>query len=314
MLATLLAAATLFGVYATTGWYAFSVISNRGMTTWTAVSPGDSRLSPSMRLALRTPPPPFELSAVSWKQAEPGLEVSEIAVLADGAEVDRLLLTRISPDKFSFEVLNDPTASRDVNAWQMVTGAAVVINGSYYGTAALPDTPVISNGRRLGPESYDAKHGAFVSDGVTSRLIDLANADWRQAFSGASNAFVSYPLLLDAEGRSRAENTDDRKLANRSFIAEDSQRRIVLGTTTEAFLSLKRLAILLHQAPLDLIIALNLDGGPPACQAVVTQVFTRSFCGKWETQVHDGQIVLLGHLVGEKRWPLPMAIIAKRKS
>ena len=98
---------------------------------------------------------------------------------------------------------------------------------------------------------------------------------------------VSYPLLLAPDGSSRVQ-ADARWLANRSFVAQDRTGRIVLGTTVDAFFSLERLASFLRAAPLDLVVALNLDGGPVACQAVMSESVRRDFCGKWETAVHEG--------------------------
>ena len=56
------------------------------------------------------------------------------------------------------------------------TEASMVVNGSYYSRAATPDTPVVSDGHRLGPASYQATHGAFVAGGpggpYGARLVD----------------------------------------------------------------------------------------------------------------------------------------------
>lgn len=237
--------------------------------------------------------------------------MGELPVLADGREVDRILLTRLSPAKFRFEVLNEPAGNIDIDEWMGRTGATIIVNGSYYSRYGLPDTPIISNGRPLGPKEYDATHGAFVTDGHQAVIRDLKGESWRSAFSGATNGFVNYPLLVDADGNSRALKSDRRWLANRSFIAQDDDGRIVVGTTIEAFFSLDRLAEFLASAPLGLRLVLNLDGGPPACQAVAASGFRRSFCGRWETQTRGDEIRLLGHLVGQRRWALPMVLVAR---
>ena len=104
------------------------------------------------------------------------------------------------------------------------------------------------------------------------------SSDWREAFHGADHAMVSYPLLIGADGQSRSKG-DARWLANRSFVGQDGAGRIVLGTTKDAFFSLDRLAAFLRAAPLDLKLALNLDGGPIACQAIALKDFRRDFCG-----------------------------------
>jgi hypothetical protein len=94
----------------------------------------------------------------------------------------------------------------------------------------------------------------------------LKGEDWRQAFVGKDNAMVSYPLLVDESGKSCA--SPSKWLAGRSFVGQDRAGRIVIGTTADAFLSLDRFANLLHAAPLGLALALSLDGGPVACQAI----------------------------------------------
>ena len=298
-------------LYSYSGWYGFNIILRRGMTTWTTVAPADSRLSPSMRLALLTPPPPAMAGPFTWQSLQDGLDVGELPVLAGGQEVDRILLARLSPTKFRFEVLNEPAGNIDIDEWMRRTGATFIVNGSYYSRYGLPDTPIISNDQPLGPKEYDARHGAFITDGRQAEIRDLKAESWSSAFSGATNAFVNYPLLVDADGNSRALKSDRRWLANRSFVAQDGDGRIVIGTTKEAFFSLDRLADFLASAPLGLRLALNLDGGPPACQAVAASGFSRSFCGKWETQTRGDEIRLLGHLVGQRRWALPIVLVAR---
>jgi hypothetical protein len=80
-----------------------------------------------------------------------------------------------------------------------------------------------------------------------------------------------------------------------------------------AFFSLNRLAEFLREAPLDLKLALNLDGGPVACQAIALKEFKRDFCGRWETTVQDGQIKQLKPLVGNRRWGLPIVLAVLRR-
>ncbi|MEO3824244.1 hypothetical protein [Actinomadura sp. B10D3] len=73
------------------------------------------------------------------------------------------------------------------------------------------------------------------------------------------------------------------------------------------------LAAFLPRAGLDLRLALNLDGGPVACQKVKARGYLRDFCGRYETAVHDGQLQLLRPLVDVRRSPLPMALVAVQR-
>jgi hypothetical protein len=159
-----------------------------------------------------------------------------------------------------------------------------------------------------GPADYVAKHGAFVVSTASVGIRDLARQDWRTALDGADHAMVSYPLLIGADGQSRSKG-DARWLANRSFVAEDSAGRIILGTTRDAFFSLDRLAAFLRAAPLDLKLALNLDGGPIACQAITFKDFRRDVCGAWEMATEGNELKLLTPLLGQKRrWSLPIVL------
>jgi hypothetical protein len=104
--------------------------------------------------------------------------------------------------------------------------------------------------------------------------------------AGAQTAFVSYPLLLDPNGGNRAP--ESRWLASRSFVAEDADRMIILGSAPEGFFSLHRLGDFLRQSPLRLRYVLNLDGGPVACQGVSAGGVTRLTYGHIELQ-SDGE-------------------------
>lgn len=309
LIAIILALAAL---YAYAGSYGLSVLLRRGGSFWVSVTPDDARLSPSMRLALRDSPPEPRAGPFAWITIDAGFDVAELPVLAGGAEVDRILLARIDPARFRFRALSAPGGNKDLRDWMQDLGAVLVINGSYYSRYGTPDTPFVSGGTLLGPAEYDARHGAFIASASGTAIRDLAGEDWRKALQGASDAMVSYPLLRAADGSSRVK-ADRRWLANRSFVGQDSSGRIVLGTTKDAFFSLERLAAFLGSAPLDLPLALNLDGGPVACQGVALNDYRRDFCGAWETAVHDGDLQLLTWPFANQRWSLPIVLAVERK-
>jgi hypothetical protein len=182
-----------------------------------------------------------------------------------------------------------------------------VINGSYFSRHGVPTTPFLSDRTELGPTNYVSQHGALVASAGSARIRDLAHEDWQTAFAGADDALVSYPMLIDTDGRSRAGG-DSRWLANRSFVGQDGAGKIIFGTTAEAFFSISRLADFLRSSPLGLTLTLNLDGGPVACQGVKLGDCTRDFCGKWEFAFHDGRPELLEAAVGDRRWGLPVVV------
>jgi hypothetical protein len=82
-------------------------------------------------------------------------------------------------------------------------------------------------------------------------------------------------------------------------------------TTAEAFFSLDRLAKFLRDAPLDLKRALNLDGGPVACQAIALNGFERRLYGSWELQAEGDVVHLLTWPYGTVAMPIVLAVFPK---
>jgi phosphodiester glycosidase len=302
----------LAGVIASFGTYGLNVILRREPMIWLSAKADDGRISSSMRLALQARVPDVEAGPFSWRSLDPGFEVGEMPVVAAGAEVDLLLLARIDPAHFRFQVWNKPAGDRDTLDWMKELGAVLIINGSYFTYQGTPATPLLSAGVLSGPADYDARHGAFVASGLDVAIRDLSGLHWREAFKGAYHGLVSYPLLIGADGQSRSKG-NARWLANRSFVAQDAEGRIILGTTKDAFFSLDRLAAFLRAAPLTLKLALNLDGGPIACQAVAFKGYRRDFCGQWEMAADNDELRLLKPLFGNRRWGLPIVLAVAPK-
>jgi hypothetical protein len=296
------------GLWLYAGWYGFNVLLRHGGTYWISLKADDPRLSPSMRLALRGPPP-ASAGGLDWREIGPGFQVGELPVIAGGAEVDRIVLARIDPARFRFEIRNASAGDKDLDTWMTQLGAALVINGSYYSRYGTPVTPLLSAGTLLGPSDYDAKAGAFVASADFVGVRDLTQEDWRSAFRGADNAAVSFPLLV-AQGSVRPI-ASSRWLANRSFVGQDENGWIILGTTTDAFFSLDRFGEFLRQAPLGLTLALNLDGGPVACQGISFNGFERRTRGRWEIQVQGDDAQLLTWPYGTVAMPVVLAVFPK---
>ena len=59
---------------------------------------------------------------------------------------------------------------------------------------------------------------------------------------------------------------------------------------------------------LVLKLALNLEGGPIACQSIQLRGFTRKFHAQWESQYIAGKALLPGRLFGSARWAIPTAL------
>lgn len=261
-----------------------------------------------MRLSLAEAPV-AEPGLVTWHKIEPGFDVADLDALVDGRVVDRIRLARIDPALFRFEVKTAFHGDTTLDDWMDRSHPVMVVNGSYSDRHGRAATPLIGDGVLQGPGNYDAKAGAFTSRLGSASVLDLRSANYRVAFAGASDAMVSFPLLI-ADGQTHVEHPS-RWLANRSFVGQDRLGHIVTGTTDDAFFTLDRFARFLLRPPLDLTTALNLDGGPVASQGVSLNGFERRIYGRWEAQVQADQIRPLV-------WPygsiaMPVALMAHRK-
>jgi hypothetical protein len=262
-------------------------------------------------LAFSEPDKAPEPVAFEWALRLPGFETGVLPARLAGEMVDRIHLVRVDPARYSFEALHDEERPANIEAWQERTGALAVVNASFYLQDYAPETPMKAAGVLLGPRWKKTRHGAFVA-GPGADVIDLEGRDVQAAILPFKEAVVSYPLLLDASGKVRAAK-NPRWIASRTFVAVDEEGRIILGTTETGFFSLRRLGLFLKAAPLGIKVALNMDGGPPACMAVRAGGFSDTLRGRWEGNDSAGRFQMFW---GEKEvdWPLPnvIAVVARK--
>jgi hypothetical protein len=246
--------------------------------------------------------------SVAWTERAPGLETGELTVSAgrDGELIDRVALVRLDPARWVVSVHHG--APRTAEDWQRSLGAVVVENGGYFRPDGSPATPIRAGGVAEGPSPYDSRHGALVSSAGAATIVDLAGgADAATAIAAYQDAIVSYPILVDESGAVRAAAHPDW-LANRSFVAVDRAGRVVLGTTRTGYFSLRRLGEVLRDAPLDLRLALNLDGGPIASQVVDAGGYRRVVHGSAETTSGADVVRLLYQRFLRRDWELPIVV------
>lgn len=293
------------------GAYGFGVIAHTGGNYWIEVPKDDPSLDPSVKAAIRADADQAVAETFTWKTVAPGYEAAEVPVMLEGAEVDRLILSRIDPARYRFSARNAPEG-RNIKEWRKALPRAVlIVNGSYFDKKGLPDTPFVSDGQAMGPQTYDAKAGAFVATDAGASVVDLQHQTWQDALKGSGNAMVSYPMLVGDDGQTRV-TVSSNWLANRTFVAEDHAGRIIVGSTKAGFFSLGRLAAFLKASPLDLRTALNLDGGPIACRMEHVGRFHREVHATVEAQPHDATIGVLRWPL-DQDWGLPIVLVVEPK-
>ena len=123
-------------VYARNGLYGINVVLRRAGSIWPSLTRDDPRLTPAVKLALKgavgAP------GALTWTEQRRGFEVGELPMLVDDKTVDSLLLARSDPALWRFSVHTAPAGDHDIDLWMRELGAALVVNGSYFGLKGQP--------------------------------------------------------------------------------------------------------------------------------------------------------------------------------
>lgn len=203
-----------------------------------------------------TPSPPPPTAAAGWETLSPGLE-RRIYQPPD-ALFTRLLVLRIDPTQYRFRAHYRPGEPLSAAEWQQtLTDAAVIINANFFDPAHQITGMLISDGVRYG-SSYQRRGGTFsVNDGQVYLQSHLV-----QPFNGADvdQAIQAFPMLMTNGAQSYFDERPDRP-TRRTVIAIDAQGRVVILVTTFGGITLLDLAKYLPTTDLDLVSALNLDGG-----------------------------------------------------
>lgn len=249
-------------------------------------------------------------SPLHWETVSLGMEVAELHITVENTAVDKMVLVRMDPHIYQFNAHWDPTGSRTAEQWQKDLGVNVVVNGSYFDGNFYPLTPMRHLGKNYGPTHYQSSHGAFVINGSKVDIIDLNGKDVSQAISEYPDAIVSYPLIVDPNGVNRAKESNDW-LASRNFVAIDHAGKVILGSTETGFFSIKRLGDFLKASPLNIRVALNLDGGPLVSQVIQSGSYSRNFHGIAEISDAADIVRASWHDHFGMQWQLPLVLTAQ---
>jgi len=199
-----------------------------------------------------------------WRVLRSGLEKREIEVVSEKRRLDHLLLLRIDPTYFRFEIAYDAEHPKFMDGWQKQTGALIVFNGGFFKVESkryLPAGLLIIGGQRLG-ETYRGYGGMFAVTMQGPQLRSLALQPY-QPSEQFMYALQSFPLLVKPGGLLGFPAQDeDYVTARRTVLGRDRDGRFIVMVTSSVYFTLYRLSRYLVDSDLDLDVALNLDGGP----------------------------------------------------
>lgn len=210
-----------------------------------------------------TPPPPPTsepspaVPADGWELVLPGLERRFVQPEGLGP-FSAVVIHRIDPDLFTFRAhinLDEPLYNTQ---WrERFPRMTLFVNANFFDPSHNPLGLVVADGQAVGV-TYVNRGGMFaVQDGV-ARVQSLV----RSTYDGAplEQAVQGFPMLVTDYTPNYQTAPGDRS-SRRTVVALDSRGRVLLISTTLLGMTLDEMAAFLVSPDLDIVNALNLDGG-----------------------------------------------------
>jgi exopolysaccharide biosynthesis protein len=186
-----------------------------------------------------------------------------------------LYALRIGPSHFNFRAHYRPQAPLSIREWQEeLPDAALIVNANFFDIDNTILGLLISDGIVFGQAYSDRGGTFFVQEGNVGIRSNLVQPYKGEAFEQAIQAF---PILV-FDGIQSYTDTRDIIPSRRTVIAQDSEGRIIVLITSTLGISLYDLSAFLANSDMNILNALNLDGGASSMSYVAaTDNFILSF-------------------------------------
>lgn len=204
-------------------------------------------------------PTPFNVAVTpegdGWQTVAPGLERR---TFEPGGFLAQIIALRIDPNLYTFRAHYQPGEARGLNEWANALPEAVaLVNANFFERDNTILGLLVSDGAISG-ETYRNRGGMFaVQDGLP-RLRSLIHEPYQG--ETLSQAVQAFPMLV-VNGQAVNHPGWSSRPSRRTVIAQDNLGRVLLMATPGFGLSLGELSRYLAQTELNLVSALNLDGG-----------------------------------------------------
>jgi hypothetical protein len=195
----------------------------------------------------------------TWEQIAPGIERRIYRPGADQA-LTQFLAVRIDPALYNFRAHYTPGDPKNVMQWRdQLPDAAAFVNANFFDTDGQVLGLLVSDGAAHGTP-YVGYGGMFQVQNGAPRIRSTIVEPYIPGES-LETAVQAFPMLvLDRAGI--FTNTQGDRISRRTVVGQDGAGRIVLLVTTSLVgMRLVDLSAYLPTTDLDLINAVNLDGG-----------------------------------------------------
>ena len=195
---------------------------------------------------------------IGWEVLAPGLERRLLAVSGNGAST-QLLVLRIDPALYTVRAHYRPGEPLTLGSWRdTLAGAAAFINANFFDTARMALGLVVADSVAYGQSFTDRGGMVQVQNGYPRVRSLLQEPYYGEALEQAVQGF---PMLV-ANGQQAFTNPTGDRASRRTIVGQDSNGRILLISTPSLFgMRLVDLSAALPTTDLNLVTAVNLDGG-----------------------------------------------------
>jgi len=206
------------------------------------------------------PPTPTLLSGdgpQGWQTVATGLEQRTYLPPPEN-DVTKITALRIDPTYYRFRVHYRPGAPLTIREWtEALPGAVAFVNANFFDENDTILGLLVADGQVYG-SPYTDRGGAFVVQDGQARV----RSNIREPYTGEllEQAVQAFPMLMLDGAQAYTDTAEDRS-TRRSVVAQDANGRIVLLVTPLIGLTLLDLSAFLTSSDMNLVNALNLDGG-----------------------------------------------------
>jgi uncharacterized protein YigE (DUF2233 family) len=222
----------------------------------------------------QTPAPPSEMpvddtSSVSvettWQTLAPGLERRAYRPGGEYA-LTQFVALRIDPALYTFRAHYRPAQPLNLQSWRdLLQGAVAIINANFFDPQGNALGILVADGVTFG-QPFPGYGGMLqVQNGQVRVRSNIVEPYMGEPLEQAVQAF---PMLV-TNGQASYFNTQGDRISRRTVAGQDSFGRIVL-ITTSSFIGMRLvdLSSYLSTSDLDLVNAVNLDGGGSTMMAI----------------------------------------------
>ncbi|MCA9903674.1 MAG: phosphodiester glycosidase family protein [Anaerolineae bacterium] len=202
------------------------------------------------------PPMPTDIPANAWETLAPGLE--RRAYTPPNSNFGALIAVRIDPNLYSLRAHYQPGVTLTLDEWRAaLPGAAIIVNANFFDLQSNALGLVVTDGVAYGQAFSDRGALVQVQNGMPRVRSTILEPYLGEPLEQAVQAF---PMLV-MEGAASFNNPNGDRTSRRTVAAQDSQGRILLLATPLLGLSLTELSAYLPTTDMDIVNAVNLDGG-----------------------------------------------------